>query len=351
MTIDSEKLEELVGSMINDLGAAYNAALVITGDRLGLFRAIGESGPLTSRQLAEKTGTFERYIREWLPAQAASGYLNYDPPSDTYSMSPEQIAVFCDEDSPYLLTGGFHGLRAIYDSEPKLTEAFRTGGGVAWGDHCSCLFCGVEKFFKPAYQANLIDVWLPSLDGVAEKLGDGALVADIGCGHGVSTLIMAKAFPNSRFVGFDFHEGSIDKARARAREENLHNVMFEVAAAKQFPGTDYDLVTIFDALHDMGDPVGACRHIARALKPGGTMMVVEPAAEDCFEDRLNPLGRFSYAASAAICVPCSLAQEVGLALGSQAGEQRVSEVIREGGFKRCASVFKDPFNMVLEARL
>lgn len=351
MAIDNHKLEELVGTMINDLGAAYNAALVITGDRLGLFRAIGEAGPLSSQELAEKTGTYERYIREWLPAQAASGYLNYDPGSDRYSMSPEQIAVFCGEDSPYLLTGGFHGLRAVYDSEPKLTEAFRTGRGVAWGEHCSCLFCGTEKFFKPAYQASLIDVWLPALDGVAEKLRAGALVADVGCGHGVSTLIMAKAFPNSRFVGVDFHALSIEEARARAREEGVQNVTFQVTTAKRLQGRDYDLVTIFDALHDMGDPVGACRHIARALKPGGTMMVVEPSAEDRLEDRLNPLGRFSYAASTAICVPCSLAQEVGLALGSQAGEERVSEVIREGGFSHCASVFKDPFNMVLEARL
>ena len=350
MTMDGQKLEALLGTMVNELGAAANAALVITGERLGLYRALANGGEITSAQLAAKTGTHERYVREWLGAQAASGFVTYSVDRGTFSMSPEQAAVFADPESPFFMTGGFESLSAVFSSEPKLAEAFKTGKGLGWGEHCNCLFCGVEKFFRPAYKANLVGEWLPALEGVTEKLQHGARVADIGCGHGASTLIMAEAFPNARFIGFDFHGASVDQASDYARDAGLTNVHFEVASAQDFPGQDYDLVTIFDALHDMGDPVGACRHIRQALKSDGAFMVVEPAAGDRLEDNLNPIGRLSYAFSTSICVPSSLAQDVGLALGGQAGEARIADIIRKGDFSRCKCVVKTPFNMIMEAR-
>jgi SAM-dependent methyltransferase len=348
MNLDMNKLEPLLGTMVNELGAAANAALVLIGDKLGLYKALAAKGPLTSAALARETGTTERYVREWLASQAASGFVEFDSKAQAFSLSPEQAAVFADDDSPVCMTGGFHSLAAVFADEPKLAEAFRSGAGVGWGDRCNCLFCGVERFFRPGYKANLVAEWLPALDGVVEKLKKGARVADVGCGHGASTLMMAKAFPNSEFVGFDFHDASV--AQARRHANGAHNIRFETARAQSFPGKDYDLVTFFDALHDMGDPVGAASHVRRSLKPDGTMMLVEPMAGDRLEDNLNPVGRVYYAFSTAVCVPCSLNQEVGLALGAQAGEVRIGEVVREAGFERFRRAAATPFNMILEAR-
>ena len=347
MNLDMSKLEPLLGTVVNELGAASNAALVIVGDKLGLFRAL-KDGPMSSAELAERTGTHERIVREWLSAQAASGFVDYDAEFGTFSMSPEQAAVFADEDSPVYVAGGFHLLSGIYADEPKLAETFRTGRGLGWGDHCSCLFCGVERFFRPGYRAHLVAEWLPSLDGVVEKLERGAKVADVGCGHGASTLIMAEAFPNSQFVGIDFHEASIEHARRHAG--GLGNVRFEVARAQDYEGSGYDLVTMFDALHDMGDPVGAVAHARETLKSDGVLMLVEPMAGDTLAENLNPVGRVYYAGSTHICVPTSLNQDVGAALGAQAGERRLREVVRAGGFSHLRRTAATPFNMVLEAR-
>ncbi|MGK9170750.1 methyltransferase domain-containing protein [Inquilinus limosus] len=345
--MDTAKLESLLGTMVNEMGAAANAALVLIGDKLGLFRALA-GGALTPAELAGKTGTHERYVREWLSAQAASGFVTYDGGAGTFTLSPEQAAVFADEDSTVNMTGGFYSLAAVFADEPKLTEAFRNGKGVGWGEHCNCLFCGVERFFRPGYKAHLLTEWLPALDGVVAKLDRGAKVADVGCGHGASTLIMAQAFPNSEFVGIDFHEASI--AHARELAGGLGNVRFEVARAQDYQGNDYDLVTLFDALHDMGDPVGAAAHARRTLKSDGTLMLVEPMAGDSLAENLNRVGRIFYAFSASVCVPASLNQEVGAALGAQAGERRLAEVVREGGFSRIRRAAETPFNMVLEAR-
>jgi SAM-dependent methyltransferase len=348
MNLDMTKLEPLLGTLVNELGAAANASLVLTGDKLGLWKALGDGKPTTPMELAKKTGTLERYIREWLSSQAASGFVDYDAATGRFSLSPEQAAIFSDEDSPFLSTGGFHSLAAVYADEPKLEQAFRTGTGVAWAGRCNCLFCGVERFFRPGYRAHLIAEWLPALDGVVEKLERGARVADIGCGHGSSTIIMAERFPNSEFIGFDFHAESI--AHAREHANGLENVRFETARAQDYAGKGFDLVAMFDALHDMGDPVGAVRHARGTLKPDGTMMLVEPMAADDLKDNLNPIGRVWYAFSTAVCVPASLGQEVGAALGAQAGENRLSDVVRKGGFAKVRLATSTPFNMVLEAR-
>lgn len=348
MTLDMTKLEPLLGTLVNELGAAANASLVLTGDKLGLWKALGDGNPYTPADLAAKTGTLERYVREWLSSQAASGFVDYDADTGRFTLTPEQAAIFADDDSPFLSTGGFHSLAAVYADEPKLEDAFRTGSGVAWAGRCNCLFCGVERFFRPGYRANLIAEWLPALDGVVEKLERGARVADVGCGHGSSTIIMAERFPNSEFVGFDFHAESIQHARKHAN--GLPNVRFETARAQDYDGRDFDLVAMFDALHDMGDPVGAARHARETLKPDGTLMLVEPMAADDLKDNLNPIGRVWYAFSTAVCVPASLGQEVGAALGAQAGEKRLSQVVREGGFSKVRLAANTPFNMVLEAR-
>jgi SAM-dependent methyltransferase len=347
MDLDTSKLEPLLGTVVSEFGAASNAALVIIGDKLGLFRALA-AGPATSAELAQKTGTHERYVREWLSAQAASGFITYHAADGTFSMSAEQAAVFADEESPVYVTGGFHLLSAIYSDEPRLADAFKTGKGLGWGDHCNCLFCGVDRFFRPGYRAHLVAEWLPSLDGVVAKLERGARVADVGCGHGSSTVLMAQAFPKSEFVGIDFHEASISHARQHAGE--LGNLRFETARAQDYAGSGYDLVTMFDALHDMGDPVGAIAHVRKTLKPDGTLMLVEPRAGDSLAENLNPVGRVYYAGSTHICLPTSLDQDVGAALGAQAGEKRLGEVVREGGFSRLRRAADTPFNMVLEAR-
>jgi SAM-dependent methyltransferase len=347
MNLDETKLDSLLGTMVNELGAAANAALVLVGDKLGLYRALA-GGTLTSAALADKTNTLERYVREWLSAQAASGFVTYDAGAETFALSPEQVAVFADGESPVNRTGGFYSLAAVFADEPKLTQAFKTGKGVGWGEHCNCLFCGVERFFRPGYSAYLVARWLPALDGVLGKREGGARVADVGCGHGASTLIMARAFPNSEFVGIDFHAASI--AHAREHANGLPNVRFETGRAQDYQGSGFDLVTMFDALHDMSDPVGAAAHALSTLKRDGTLMLIEPRAGDSLRENLNPVGRIFYAFSTSICVPASLNQEVGAALGAQAGERRLAEVIRTAGFSRFRRAAETPFNMVLEAR-
>lgn len=350
MELNEEKLNAFLGKMVTEMGAAANGALIIMGDKLGLYKALAANGAMTSEQLAEKTATTERYVREWLSAQAASEYIEYDAESDSFSMTPEQTAVFGDEESPVLMTGAFYAVSSMYHDEPKIEHAFRSGEGVSWGDHDGCLFCGTEKFFRPSYKANLVSTWIPALDGVEEKLHKGAKVADVGCGHGVSTVVMAKAFPKSEFIGYDFHDASLEHASALAKEEGVNNISFKMASAKTFPANGYDLVTFFDCLHDMGDPVGACAHVLKALKPDGTCMIVEPFANDTLQENLNPVGRAYYAFSTMICTPSSISQEVGLGLGAQAGEKRLKEVVTSGGFSHFRRAAETPFNLILEAR-
>ncbi len=351
-SINESKLNAFVGQMLGDMGAAMTASLVLVGDKLGLYKALAVAGELSSTALAARTGTNERMVREWLAAQAASGYVTYDAARDRYGLSPEQAMVFADEESPVFLAGFFDVAAAGIRGEDKVTEAFRTGRGVGWHEQHRCLFCGTERFFRTSYKHHLVQEWIPALDGVAAKLERGGSVADVGCGHGVSTIVMAQAFPNARFVGFDYHAPSVEAARDAARKAGVGDrATFEVAAAKQFPGRDYDLVTFFDCLHDMGDPAGAAAHVREALDRDGTWMIVEPMAGDRLSDNLNPVGRIYYAASTMICTPASLSQEVGLALGAQAGQARLREVVMGAGFSRVRQATATPFNMVLEARI
>lgn len=350
MEPNEEKLNELLGKVVMEMGAAANGPLVMLGDKLGLYKALHESGPMNSTELADETNTAERYVREWASAQAASGYISYDAGTQSFSMTPEQAAVFGDTESPVFMTGAFYAITSVYTDAPKMEKAFQTGEGVAWGDHNTCLFCGTEKFFSPSYESNLINNWIPALEGVEAKLKQGAKVADIGCGHAASTIIMAKAYPNSTFFGYDYHDKSIEQARERAKEAGVSNVSFEISTAKSFPGSDYDFIAFFDCLHDMGDPVGACAHVKQALKPDGTCMVVEPFAHDTLEENLNPVGRAFYAFSTTLCTPCSLNQEVGLALGAQAGEKRLREVATSAGFRQFRRAAETPFNLIMEAR-
>ena len=351
MSINEAKLNDFMGKMMGDMGAAMSAALVLIGDRLGLYRAMADAGPLTSEELAQKTNTTERYIREWLAAQAAAGYLTYDARTKRYELPAEQAMALAQEGSPVFVPGAFHIVASMFRDEPKISQAFRTGKGVGWHEHDHALFHGTERFFRPGYNANLVNAWLPALDGAVEKLERGAEVADVGCGHGASTIIMAQAYPSSTFIGFDYHGPSIERARAAARAAGVADrCKFEVASAKDFPGRSYDLVAFFDCLHDMGDPVGVSRHVRSTLQKDGIWMIVEPFAHDATEDNLNPVGRMFYAASTMICTPASLSQEVGLGLGAQAGERRLKEVITAGGFTRFRRATETPFNMVLEAR-
>ncbi len=347
------ELEALVGKVITDLGGTSNALLVIIGDRLGLYETLAKIGPLTPAELAAHTSTTERYIREWLCAQAASGYVEYDAATEQFSMTPEQAMLFADENSPLYMAGGFFSAASLMRSDEELAEAFRTGEGIAWGDHHECLFCGTEKFFRPSYANHLVQDWIPAINGVQEKLERGAAVADIGCGHGCSTLIMARAYPNSEFVGFDAHEPSIRRASQLAAEEGLSNVRFEVATAQDFPrrldAEGYDFIATFDALHDMGDPRGAARRVRQSLKRDGKWMLIEPAAGDRLEENLHPVGRVYYAFSTAVCVPSALSQEGGESLGAQAGPSRLTDVITSGGFSKVRVAEKTPFNIVLEA--
>jgi SAM-dependent methyltransferase len=349
--LDEAKVGEFVGRVVGELGATLNAGLVVIGDRLGLYKAMDGAGGLTPGELAERTGTSERYVREWLNAQAAGGYVDYDPGERRYSLPPEHAFVLADEASPYFMPGAFQLMTASVRDEPRITEAFRSGAGVGWHEHNHGVFEGCERFFRPGYAANLAASWIPALDGVEEKLHAGATVADIGCGHGASTILMAQAYPNSRFVGYDYHDGSIEEARERAREAGLSDrVSFEVAPAAGYPGSGYDLVCTFDCLHDMGDPVGASRHVLASLAEDGTWLIVEPFANDRVEDNLNPVGRVYYGASTFLCTPASLSQEVGLALGAQAGEARLRDVVTSAGFRQFRRATETPFNLVLEAR-
>lgn len=348
---DPARLESFMGKMVGDMGAAATASLVILGDRLGLYRALAAEGPATSTELAERTGTHERNVREWLAAQAAAGYVDYDRKDGRFSLSPEQEMVFADDGGPAFMAGGFEILSSMFMDNDKVADAFRTGKGLGWHEHHDCLFSGTERFFRPGYVANLTTSWIPSLDGVEDKLKAGATVADIGCGHGASTIVMAQAYPNSRFIGFDYHAASIDRATRAAQAAGVADrVSFETASAQDFPGQNYDFACIFDALHDMGDPVGAARHIRERLAPEGTWMLVEPFAHDDLSDNLNPVGRLFYAASTMICTPASLSQEVGLGLGAQAGEARLRKVVEEAGFTRFRRATETPFNLVFEVR-
>jgi SAM-dependent methyltransferase len=347
-TVDAEKLQAFMGKMVGDMGAAWSGVMVLIGERLGLFKALAEGGPATPAELAKRTGTAERYVREWLSALAAAGYVEYSKASRRFSMTVEQAMALADENSPVYIAAAFDVIRSGYIDEPKVTNAFKTGQGVGWHEHHDCLFRGVERFFRTGYQAHLVQEWIPALDGVADKLRRGAKVADVGCGHGASTVLMAKAFPNSTFVGYDYHKESIERARAAAA--GISNATFEVAKAKDFPGRDFDFVAAFDCIHDMGDPKGAVAHIRKALKPDGTFMLVEPFAHDDVADNLNPVGRLYYSASTMICTPASLSQEVGLGLGAQAGETQLREVVTSAGFTRFRRATETPFNLILEAR-
>ena len=349
--VDDGKLEQFVFRAVDEVGATLNAALVVMGDRLGLYRGLAGAGALTPGELASRTGTTERYVREWLNAQAAGGYVDYHPTEGAYSLPPEHAVAFCDEDSAAYLPGLFqNALGSVLDS-PQVTEAARTGAGVGWHEHNHHVHEGCERFFRPGYNANLVASWLPALDGVVRRLRQGGRVADVGCGHGASTIVMARAFPESAFVGSDYHAESIETARRRAEEAGVADrVRFEVEPAATYGGEGYDLVTMFDCLHDMGDPVGAARHVRETLAPDGTWMIVEPAAGDRVEDNLNPIGRTYYGFSTLLCTPASLSQDVGLALGAQAGEARLRDVVTAGGFTRFRRAAETPFNLVLEAR-
>jgi SAM-dependent methyltransferase len=348
--IDETKLGEFVQKAMGDLGSALTTALVVIGDRLGLYRALAAHGPLTSRELAERTDTVERCVREWLAAQAAAGYLTYEAATGRYTLPAEHAVALTDDASPACVMGGFIGMTAAMRAEPKVTQAFRSGTGVGWHEHDSALFEGTERFFRPGYNANLISSWIPALDGVQQKLERGARVADVGCGRGASTIIMAQAFPRSTFTGFDYHAPSVESARERAAAAGVSDrVRFEVASAKEFPGT-WDLIGFFDCLHDMGDPVGASAHVRSRLDPDGTWLLVEPQAGDRVEDNLHWIGRVFYSVSTLVCTQASLSQEVGLALGAQAGEARLRDVVTQGGFTRFRRAAETPFNLVFEIR-
>lgn len=348
--VDQEKVEAFVHKALGDLGSALTAALVVVGDRLGLYKAMAASEPLTPAELAQRTGTVERCVREWLAAQAAAGYVTYDARSGRYTLPPEHAVALADESSPACVLGGFQGITAAMRAEPRVTEAFRHGRGVGWHEHDPDLFLGTERFFRPGYNAHLVEEWIPALAGARERLEAGAAMADVGCGHGASTIILAQAFPRSRFVGFDYHAPSVAAASERARGAGVADrVRFEVATAKTYPGT-YDLVACFDCLHDMGDPLGAAVHVRESLQPDGTWMLVEPFAHDRTEENLNGLGRLFYSVSTLVCTQASLAQEVGAALGAQAGEARLRDLVTRAGFRHFRRANETPFNLVFEAR-
>ncbi|MCX8556181.1 methyltransferase domain-containing protein [Mycolicibacterium mucogenicum] len=349
MPVDEDKLNDFLGMAIGDMGAAMSASLILLGDRLGLYKALAAQ-PLTSAQLAEKTGTVERYVREWLANQAAGGYVQFDADDGTWSLSPEQAACLADPNGPVDVPGAYNIIEAVFHVLDRTTENFRTGAGLEWGDHHPCLFAGTERFFRAGYNANLVSSWLPALDGAVERLETGAKVADVGCGHGASTVLMAQTYPNSTFIGYDYHAESVRVAAERAAEAGVSNARFEVADATSYADKDFDVIAFFDCLHDMADPVGVMQHTRAALKPDGIAMIVEPFAGDRLQDNLNPIGRMMYGASSQICVPVSLARN-GPALGAQAGEARLRDVVvDEGGFTRFRRATETPFNLVFEAR-
>lgn len=346
--VDPDKLMGFVFRAVEEAGAALNCALVVMGDRLGYYRSLVECGPSTPAELAEHTGTDAHYAREWLNAQTAGAFVEYDPTTGRYRLPPEQAVALTDETSPAFVGGLFQIAHGTATDAGRIFEAARAGVGVAWGDHNSDVHLGCERFFRPTYAAHLVDDWIPALDGVVEKLVSGACVADIGCGHGASTLLMAEAFPASTFVGVDGHAKSIEVACERNGTPGA--VSFQTAAADAFGGGPYDLVTMFDCLHDMGDPIGAARHIREVIADDGTWMVVEPAFGDRVEDNLNPIGRAYYGFSTLLCTPSSLAQPVGMALGTQAGPARIRDVVTAAGFRRFRLAAQTPFNNVFEVR-
>jgi 2-polyprenyl-3-methyl-5-hydroxy-6-metoxy-1,4-benzoquinol methylase len=351
MAINQDKLHEFLGHAITDFGATFTAALIQIGDRLGLYKALVAGGQQTPAELAKRTNTAERYVREWLSNQAAGGYVSYDPATAKFFLSEEQAFAMADDSSPVFMPGAFQVALAATKAEDRLTERFKTGEGLGWHEHHHELFEGTERFFRPGYAANLVSAWIPALEGVELKLKNGARVADVGCGLGASTILMAKSYPKSEFIGFDYHDKSIEAARRRAKDAGVADrIRFEVTKAKEYSGKDYDLVTFFDCLHDMGDPAGASKHVHGSLKKEGTWMIVEPFAGDKLEDNLNPIGRAFYGASTLLCTPASLSQEVGLALGAQAGEKRIRDVVTSGGFSRFRRATQTPFNLIFEAR-
>ncbi|MGR8918720.1 MAG: class I SAM-dependent methyltransferase [Gammaproteobacteria bacterium] len=347
---DQARFEALQGKVMGDVSGAVGLMVAYLGDQAGVYAALERIGPVSHEGLATETGLDARYLREWLSANAALGYVEYDAASDKFSLSPEQAAIFAHEGEPTCMQGFFQGVVAQFATHDTALDVFKTGRGRPWAEHHGCCFTGTNRFFRPGYAMNLVDNWLPALDGVSEKLTAGAKVADIGCGLGSSSVLMGQAFPASTIVGYDLHEPSIEKARAQAAEAGVDNVSFEISAAKTFPGSDYDFICIFDALHDMGDPVGAAAHIRAALKPGGTFMVVEPRAEDRLADNLNVISSIYYGMSTMICVPVSRSQEVGACLGAQAGEKRLTEILHEAGFASVRRAAETPVNIVLEAR-
>ena len=348
--VDMNKLNTFIGQFVTDLGAAVHAGMVVIGEKLGLYKALAE-GPVTAAQLAAKTKTDERYVREWAASQAAGGYVIYDENTEKFSLSEEQAFAVANEDSPAYLPGAFELAWGSLAAVPRITESFRTGAGMGWHEHVDGVFHGCEKFFRPGYAANLVSSWIPALHDVKERLEAGARVADVGCGKGASTLLLAKAFPKSQFFGFDSHDKSIEEARESAKRNGVAGrVTFGVSKAKDFPGKDYDLVAVFDCLHDMGDPIGAAAHVRQSLSKDGTWMIVEPFANDQLKDNLNPVGRVYYSFSTLLCTPCSRSQEVGLCLGAQAGETRIREVVTSAGFNRFRRAAETPFNIVYEAR-
>jgi SAM-dependent methyltransferase len=348
---DPEKLNAFLGKLVGDLGAATSAALVLLGDRLGIYKAMADGKAVTPEQLAEKTGLHERYLREWLSAQAAAGYVDYNPKSKKFKLNPEQACAFADEGGPAFFAGAFEVAQSMWLDEPKVAVAFKSGKGVGWHEHSHCLFRGTERFFRPGYNAHLVSHWIPSLKGAKEKLEKGAKVADVGCGHGASTILMALAYPKSKFYGFDYHAPSIARAKELAKEAGVtKRITFETASAKDYPAHGYDLVAFFDCLHDMGDPVGAGQHVREAIASDGAWMIVEPFANDDLKDNLNPVGRIYYAASTMVCTPASLSQEVGMGLGAQAGEARLKKVAKDAGFSKFRRAAETPFNLVFEAR-
>jgi SAM-dependent methyltransferase len=349
-SIDMNKLNAFIGQFVVDLGASVHAGMVVIGEKLGLYKSLAE-GPVSSAQLAVKTNTDERYLREWLSSQAAGGYISYDEKTNKFSLTEEQIFTLADEHSPAYLPGAFQLALGSLAAVPRIMDAFRTGSGMGWHEHADDVFHGCEKFFRPGYAANLVSSWIPALDDVKGKLEAGAKIADVGCGKGASTLLLARAYPKSRFYGFDSHSESIRAAREGAMRERLSNqASFDVAKAKDFSGENYDLVAMFDCLHDMGDPRGAAEHVLESLAPNGTWMIVEPFANDELKDNLNPVGRVYYSFSTLLCTPCSRSQEVGLCLGAQAGEARIREVVTSAGFSRFRRAAETPFNIVYEAR-
>ena len=352
MNMDMSKVEQFAGQVVSDISATFSGVMTNIGHKLGLYKAMAGAGPITSQILAEKTGTYERYVREWLNNQTAGGYVVYNAETNAYTLPDEHIPVLVDDESPLFLVPALDVASSLWLDEDKVADVFRSGAGIAWSDHHHRLFCGSEALFRPGYKAHLTSTWIKSLDGVEDKLKAGAKVADVGCGHGASTIVLAQEYPNSTFYGFDNHKESVEIARQRARDAGVNgNIHFSVANAKDFSESDFDLICFMDCLHDMGDPVGAAQHAKQSLKANGTVLLVEPAAGDTVNDNINPVSRLYYAASTAVCTPCSLSQEVGLALGAQAGEKRLSDVMKDAGFNKLRRASETPFNIVLEAKI